>query len=121
MLNLEFLRQSLIISIALSTITCAFIQKTKRCFPNSKCIWIYSLIINIIVGVIFCITFTNITFPESLWIGLFSFIGADTIYKTLEGKLAPYSEIVSNQSVSIPLERIINKEEDDGKTNLSKH
>lgn len=120
MLKINILKETLIISITLSAITCAFIQKTKCCFSSSNCLSNYSLIINILIGIVFCITFTEITFPTSLWIGLFSFIGADTIYKTLEGKLSSYSEITSKKSISIPIENIINKEDNNGTTTLSK-
>lgn len=111
MLNLEYLQKMLIIAIALSAITCTFIQKTKKFIPKSKYITIYSLTINLLIGVIFCITFTDITFPKSLWVGLFSYLGADTIYKSLEGKLTPYRELVTKKTISIPEENIINKEE----------
>lgn len=93
MLNLSLLQQMLMISITVSTVTCAFIQKTKGYFKCSNCLSIYSLIINIAFGVIFCISFTKIKFPESLWIGLFSFLGANTIYKSLEGKIASHTDI----------------------------
>lgn len=111
MLKLEYLQKILLISIALSTITCTFIQKTKKHFKKSKVITIYSLLINIVIGLLFCMSFTDITFPNSLWVGLFSFLGADTIYKTLEGKLAPYSKIVAKKEKTIKEENIINKEE----------
>ena len=80
--------------------------------PNSKCLPLYSLIVNLIVGIVFCITFTNVTFPTSLWVGLFSFLGADTLYKTLEGKLLSYDSILSRNKVSISKENIINKEKE---------
>ena len=111
MLNLNYLQKILAISIALSAITCTFIQKTKKHFKKSKFITLYSFIVNIIIGLLFCITFTDITFPTSLWFGLFSFLGADTIYKTLEGKIAPYSKITSKKEEIIPDENIINKED----------
>lgn len=111
MLNLDYLQKMLVIAIALSAITCTFIQKTKKYLPKSKYISIYSLVINLFIGVIFCVTFTNISFPKSLWVGLFSYLGADTIYKTLEGKITPYRELVTKKTVSIPEENIINKEE----------
>ncbi len=111
MLNLVYLQKILVISVALSAITCTFIQKTKHHFKKSKYITLYSFAINIIIGSLFCITFTDIKFPISLWVGLFSFLGADTIYKTLEGKLAPYSEIVNSKGKTIPEENIINKED----------
>ena len=112
MLKIEFLEELFVIAIALSVVTCALIQKTKAHLPNSKCLPLYSLIINIVVGIIFCITFTNVTFPTSLWVGLFSFLGADTLYKTLEGKLLSYNNIISRNKVSISKENIINKEKE---------
>ena len=94
MLNFGLLKNLLIIAMATSTITVTFIQKTKKFLPTSKIIPIYSLLINIICGYFFSKTFTNdITTIESIWIGLFSFLGADTLYTTLEGKLAPFSEL----------------------------
>ena len=120
MLNLDFLKSLLVISIALSVITCAFIQKTKVFFKCSKCLPIYSFIVNILIGIIFCLTFTEITFPTSLWVGLFSFLGADSLYKSLEGKLASYTDIINKNTITIPKEKIINKEvSEDGKTSLS--
>ncbi len=109
MLKLEYLKDLLMISIALSTITCAFIQKTKVYFKKSRYLLPYSFIVNMLLSIIFCYTFTDISFPTSLWIGLFSFIGADTIYKSLEGRLAKHSNLI--ESVRIPKKNIINEEE----------
>lgn len=121
MLKLDYLREMLIISITLSVITCAFIQKTKKQFKSSKCLPIYSFFINIIIGIAFCLTFTEISFPTSIWVGLFSFIGADSIYKSLEGKLSSYTDIINRNKVTISKDKIINKEEDiNGKTSISK-
>lgn len=119
-MNLDFLQELLIISIALSVITCAFIQKTKIHFKCSKCLPVYSFVVNMSIGIIFCITFTDINFPTSLWVGLFSFLGADSLYKALEGKLSSYTELINRNKVTIPTENIINREEiDDGKTDIS--
>ena len=93
MLKIYYLKELLIISIVLSTISCTFVQKTKSLLNNSKYISIYSLIINIIMGLFFSYTFTTISFPNSIWIGLLSFIGADSIYKSLEGKILSYRTI----------------------------
>ncbi len=107
MLKLSLLQQMLVVSIAMSTITCAFIQKTKKYFKCSNCLSIYSLIVNMVFGLVFCITFTNINFPESLWVGLFSFIGADTIYKSLEGKIASYRDIINKNVIEVAKENLI--------------
>jgi len=112
MLKLDYLKELLLLSIALSTITCAIIQKTKSCFKTSKYICIYSFVVNIVIGIIFCITFTKINFPNSLWIGLFSFIGADTIYKSLEGKLLSYSDITGKKIIESNNEEDLNRNKD---------
>ena len=111
MFHIEYLQEFLIIGIALSTITCALVQKTKIIFTNSKYIVFYSLFINLVVGIVFCLTFTDITLPTSLWIGFFSFIGADSIYKTLEGKISSYSDILNRKSITISKDNIINEED----------
>ena len=112
MLNLEYLQQLLVIAIVLSAITCALVLKTKSCFKTSKYLCLYSFFINMLIGVIFCYTFTNIALPTSLWIGFFSFVGADTIYKSLEGKLASHTDLINKTTITIPKENIINEEED---------
>ena len=109
MLKLTILQQMLVVSIALSTITCALVQKTKRCFKCSSCLCLYSFIVNLLLGILFCITFTSITFPESLWVGFFSFIGADTIYKSLEGKLKSYRDLTSSENVTVSKENFIER------------
>lgn len=111
MFNIDYLKQLLIISIALSTITCALIQKTKALFKRSKYIVGYSFLVNMIIGIIFSQTFTSISLPNSLWVGLFSFIGADSIYKSLEGKIASYSDIIERKTLIISKENLINKED----------
>ena len=111
MFHIEYLQEFLIIGIALSTITCALVQKTKIIFTNSKYIVFYSLFINLVVGIVFCLTFTDISLPTSLWIGFFSFIGADSIYKTLEGKISSYSDILNRKSITISKDNIINEED----------
>lgn len=98
MLNLDYLKNILMISISCSVITAAFIQKTKHYCPSSKFVVLYSFVVNMIIGFLFSMTFTDIEKINSLWIGLFSFIGADTIYRTLERKLASYSDLVSNNN-----------------------
>lgn len=97
MLNWNHLQNILIIAIACSTITVSFIQKTKKFCRNSRCITWYSFVVNMIFGVLFSLSFSNIDKINSLWVGLFSFIGADTIYRNLEGKLSSYTELTHNQ------------------------
>ena len=63
------------------------------------------------MGILFCITFTSVDFPNSLWVSFFSFIGADTIYKSLEGKLKDYSSLVNTDYITVKKSNIINVDE----------
>ncbi|MDD2181622.1 MAG: hypothetical protein PHW32_04565 [Bacilli bacterium] len=97
MLNLSLLEQLLVVSVPCGVIAMAFIQKTKMMFRSSKIIILYSFIINMMFGIIFTLSFGSGDIIEALWIGLFSFLEADTIYRTLEGKLQPFSELKGNE------------------------
>ena len=96
MLDYELLMQLVVVAIMLSCVTTAFIQMTKGMFKTSKYITLYSLFVNMSLAVPFCISFTKASTMQSLWVGLFSFIGADSLYKALEGKLKSHSEIIKN-------------------------
>ena len=65
-----------------------------------------------VISILFCRTFTSINLPNSLWIGLFSFLGADSIYKSLEGKISSYTDIIQKKGITIPEENILNKEDE---------
>lgn len=97
MLDWSLLQNLLIIAIACSSITVIFIQKTKKFCKSSKCITNYGLAVNMILGFCFSQSFSNIDYLKSLWVGLFSFLGADTIYRNLEGKLASYTDLVKSK------------------------
>lgn len=97
MIDWNLLKDLLLIASVNSAICLAFIQKIKKHLSCSKCIPYYSFAINMLLAIVFCISFTDILFPKSLWIGFFSYIGADTLYKTLEGKLAKYSDLVPKE------------------------
>ncbi len=99
MLDWSLLQNILIISIACSTITVSFIQKTKKICHNSSCITWYSLFINLVLGFFFALTFTDLNDLKCIWVGLFGFIGADSIYRKLEGKISTYTELKGNKPV----------------------
>lgn len=100
MLDWSLLQSILIIAIACSSITVVFIQKTKKFCKSSRCIISYGLLVNMVLGFLFSQTFSDINYIKSLWVGLFSFLGADTIYKNLEGKIASYTELNKDKILS---------------------
>lgn len=78
----------LIISVTFSFVLMTLIQKFKTLsFINKSWhIWILNLLFSFILGIPFAITFYNVTLTNSIWVGIFSFIGAPTIYEALKNQ-----------------------------------
>ena len=87
MLNITLIKNILIIALSSSIISTSLIQKLKEGCKSKQYLLIKSFIISITMGILFTLSFTNINFKYSLWVGLISFIGADTIYKAFEDKI----------------------------------
>ena len=103
-MNIDLLTELLIIAMTNSAITCAFIQKTKAKI-SKKWLISYTLVVNLIFGSCFTLTFTNSTILHGLWVGIFSFLGADALYQTLEGKIKSYSDLVPKKEEIIEIPR----------------
>ena len=110
MLNLELIKNVLIISVAGSIITTAIVQRIKESFTFKKSskLVIVSFIVSMVLGTLFSLSFSDATFINSLWAGLISFLGADAIYKAFEDKIfKTFNEIVEEKSTKINEENII--------------
>lgn len=95
-MNIDLIKSLLIISIASSIISTTFVQKIKgmSIVKCSNCLIYLSFLVSMYFGIVFTLSFTSYGFIDSLWVGLFSFIGADTIYKSFEDKVfSSYSSI----------------------------
>lgn len=108
MLNLNLIKTILLTALSSSIISTSLLQKIKESTKSKKHMFIKSFIISMIIGITFTLSFSKIEFKYSLWVGLISFIGADTIYKAFENKIFA--------SLSA-LEKIIYIERDDKKWN----
>ena len=106
--NLDLFMNLLLIGSIVGVITMALIQKTKALLPTSKSwvITVYSFVINTAVGVLCTLTFTKYKIDLSLWVGLFAFLGADTIYKSLES-LGLLKQLKSLKPEEVVLEPIV--------------
>lgn len=86
-MNLEIIKQILIVSIAASIVSTAIIQKIKEQLKSKKWLFFTSLISSIIIGITFALSFTELSIINSIWVGLITWIGADAIYKSFEDKI----------------------------------
>jgi len=93
MINTVLLIQILVIALIVEVIALQTIQMVKGYIPNSRAIPFVSLVLNLMLASAFVWFF--VSFEESyplykvfvgLWVGFISWIGADTLYKTLNSK-----------------------------------
>lgn len=76
----------LLISMMVSIINMIMIQKFKEltCIKNNDQIFILNLLLSFIIGIPFSIIFYKIEFYYSIWVSIFSFIGASNVYELLK-------------------------------------
>lgn len=88
-MNIELIKALLLVAVLSSIISTSFIQKIKTIslIKCSDCLVYISFLVSMSFGMLFTLSFTNYKLVESLWVGLFSFIGADSLYKAFEDKL----------------------------------
>ncbi len=88
----EFLPTSLMdvlaVSVVFSVILMALIQKFKtlKLIHKSSLIWFLNLLFAFLLGIPFAYSFYNLSIIDSVWTGLFSFIGAPSIYTALKNQ-----------------------------------
>lgn len=103
-----------IVSITFSIILMAMIQKFKslNLFRHSPLIWFLNLLFAFLIGVPFSYTFYNLSIVDSVWVGLFSFIGAPSIYTALKNQtLISYKPKSVSETIEVPKENEIARDE----------
>ena len=76
----------LLISVIVSVINMIMVQKFKElsCVKNSDQVFILNLILSFAIGIPFSIIFYKLEFYYSVWVSIFSFVGASNIYELLK-------------------------------------
>lgn len=97
-MNVDLIKVLLLIACASSVISTAFVQKIKSAsiIKCNSCLLYISFGVSMIFGVLFTLSFTSYDIINALWVGLFSFLGADSLYKAFEDKIfTSYSNITN--------------------------
>ena len=110
------LLELLMISITFSVFLMALIQKIKKSkiFHYKWQIWFLNLLFSFVMGIPFTRMFYQTTFKEAIWVSIFGFIGAPTLYETLKKQnIITYkpTSITPNDTVSLPKENEIKRED----------
>lgn len=85
-MNNELVLNMIYVSIIASFISSQAIQKIKEVFNKSSMFnKIISLFLSFTIGVVYSLSFYNSNIIYALWVGLFTLIGAQGLYKTFKG------------------------------------
>lgn len=102
----------LMIGITLSIIIMALIQQFKNLsfFNKEWHIWILNLFFSFAIGIPFTMYFYELNIFSAIWVGLFSFIGAPSIYTILKKQnLVNYKPKSLNDTIEISKENEIKR------------
>ncbi len=82
------LLQLLMIGITFSIFSMALVQKIKMLpfFNKDYKIWLLNLVVSFALGIPFTLYFYQENIWASLWVSLFGFIGASTLYEALKSQ-----------------------------------
>ena len=109
----SLLTELLIISVTYSVILMALLQKFKSLsfITKSWQIGVLNFIFSFAIGMPFAITFYDVNILDSIWVGLFSFIGASAIYEALKNqKLINYTPTSLSDKITISSENEIKRD-----------
>ena len=94
MLDMDLLKQVLVIAIASGCVTTLTVQKIKEQVSKKKWLFLISFLVSMIIGTLFAKSFSEATWIYCVWCGFFSWIDANLLYSALESKIfKPFSEI----------------------------
>ena len=107
MLNVELLKNVLIIAIAGGCVSTLLIQKIKEVLNRKSWLMLISFLVNMIIGTLFAKCFSNIEWIYCAWAGLFGFVDSTVLYAMLEDKV-----FKSFSSLNKDIEEAPNNEEE---------
>lgn len=87
MLDMDLVKQIMIIAIASGCVTTLTVQKIKERLTSKKWLFVISGIVSIVIGTLFAKTFSDAGWIYCIWAGFFTWIDADILYKAFEDKL----------------------------------
>ena len=94
MLDMDLLKQVLVIAIASGCVTTLTVQKIKEQVTKKKWLFLISFLVSIIIGTLFAKSFSEATWVYCVWSGFFTWLNANLLYSALEDKVfKPFSEM----------------------------
>jgi putative Mn2+ efflux pump MntP len=120
-MNTTLLLEQLTVAIVVSAVVVPTVQRVKGWFPSARWVEAFSALIAVMLGFIMSKYYAGYDTSASAWVGFYSLIGAETIYRLVAEKLTTYKKLHENDELGlvtgIVAEEILeeNNEVDEGK------
>ena len=95
-MNTQLLINQLTVAILSSAIAIPAIQRAKMWLPSQKFVEPLSVFLSFVVGFGVAIYYAEFAVIESLIVGFFSVVGAESIYKAIGSKMKSYQVKIPN-------------------------
>lgn len=90
------------VAIGSSVVSTPTIQKIKEMLKSKKYLNLIAFLTSFIIGELFTISFTDLGWIYGLWVGFFTWLGAEGIYQAFENKLfTPFGEMNKDDEIII--------------------
>lgn len=101
-MNYDLIKNILVVGIGASIFSTAVIQKIKEQLKSKTWLFFITVIVSFGIGISFSLCFSDLSFVDSIWVGLATWVGADAIYKTFEDKIfTKFSDMDNTNDVVI--------------------
>lgn len=109
-MNTTLLVEQLTVAVIASAIVVPAVQKIKGWMPSAKFVEPLSVILSFFLGFVIAVYYSGYNTIAACWVGFYSVIGAEAIYRLLAEKLATYTDkkdllegLTSNEEVDTAL------------------
>lgn len=91
-MNTTLLISQLLVAIIASAIIVPAVQKIKGWLPTPKLVEPVSVLLSFAIGFLVAVYYNGYDLIAALWVGFYSIIGAEAVYRLLAEKLATYTD-----------------------------
>ena len=101
-IDFDLIKFICMVAIGVSVLSTPTIQKIKTMLKNKKYLNLIAFLTSMILGELFTISFTDLGWKYGIWVGFFTWLGAEAIYNSFENKLfTPFSEMNKDDEIII--------------------
>lgn len=116
-MNTTLLLEQLTVAVVVSAVVVPTVQRVKGWFPSARWVEAFSALVAVLLGFIMSKYYAGYDTAASAWVGFYSLIGAETVYRLVHEKVKTFTEIKENEPsviTGINIEEI-SQEVDEGK------